>query len=74
MVNEDADTFAQRYEKMSKDRSVQDYVVIPNQLLLDGIASEAGKICQFVAMPFSTGYSIEQQVTGGEVTGGIQLK
>jgi hypothetical protein len=55
-------------------RKLQDYVVVPNQRWLDGIASENGIVKQFVAMPLGSGYSVEAQVTGQEVTGGLQFE
>jgi hypothetical protein len=51
----------------------QDYVVVPDQLWLDGINADEGLIRQFVAMPLGSGYTIEGQLTGQESAGGIQL-
>jgi hypothetical protein len=51
----------------------QDYVVCPDQPWLDGIASGHGTIRQFVAMPLGAGYTVEAQITGSEVTGGLQV-
>lgn len=53
---------------------MQDYVVVPNQYWLDGIATEAGMVRQFVAMPVGGEYNVEKQVTGVEVTGGLQIE
>lgn len=53
---------------------MQDYVVTPKQLWLDGIASTGGRVRQFVAMPMGAGYRVEAQVTGEEVTGGLQFQ
>ena len=52
----------------------QNYVVAPLQPWLDGINSGAGTIRQFVAMPLGQGYTIEAQLTGEEVFGGLQLR
>lgn len=52
----------------------QNYMVIPKQPWLDGIATGKGTIRQFVAMPLGMGYTVEAQVTGEEVFGGLQLK
>ena len=41
----------------------QDYVVVPGQPWLDGIATAPGQVKQFVAVPYRSGYSIEQQVS-----------
>ncbi|KAF2464590.1 uncharacterized protein BDR25DRAFT_271593 [Lindgomyces ingoldianus] len=53
---------------------LQDYVVVPAQLWLDGIADTDGTVRQFVAMPFGSGYSVESQITGLDATGGIQIE
>jgi hypothetical protein len=52
----------------------QDYVVVPQQQWLDGVAVEPGVVRQFVAMPLGQGYTVEAQLTGGEVKGGLQLE
>ncbi|MCA1565898.1 MAG: hypothetical protein LC803_09725 [Acidobacteria bacterium] len=51
----------------------QDYIICPNQLWLDGINAGEGYIRQFVAMPLGLGYTVEAQITGREVWGGIQI-
>jgi hypothetical protein len=51
----------------------QDYVVLPWQPWLDGINAGDGFIKQFVAMPLGMGYTVEGQVSGQELFGGIQL-
>ena len=52
----------------------QDYLVLPQQLWLDGFAVRKGVIRQFVAMPLGAGYSVEEQITGKADIGGIQLQ
>jgi hypothetical protein len=52
----------------------QNYMALPQQPWLDGIADGHGTIRQFVAMPLGMGYTVEGQVTGEEVFGGVQLK
>lgn len=52
----------------------QDYVVVPEQPWLDGIAANDGTVKQFVAMPKGSGYSVEVQVTGEEKIGGMQFE
>lgn len=52
----------------------QNYVVLPRQPWLDGINSGAGTIRQFVAVPLGLGATVEGQVSGEEVWGGIQLQ
>lgn len=52
----------------------QDYLVLPSQRWLDGIATAPGLVKQFVAMPYGSGYSVEHQVTGMETVGGLQFE
>ena len=66
-------TLLRRLTLLLKEKSVQDYVVPPKQLWLDGVASSDGKVRQFVAMPFGTGYTVEAQITGQDVLGGLQF-
>lgn len=51
----------------------QDYLVCPEQPWLDGINAGAGYVRQFVAVPLGLGYTIEAQLTGEEVWGGLQI-
>jgi hypothetical protein len=51
----------------------QDYVTIPDQPWLDGFNVGNGQIRQFVAMPLGEGYTVEEQITGEAVHGGLQL-
>ena len=55
------------------NRDPQDYVVVPEQPWLDGYCVEKGVIRQFVAMPLGKGYSVEEQLTGEAVHGGLQI-
>ncbi|MFI1356226.1 hypothetical protein ACH4TV_22010 [Streptomyces sp. NPDC020898] len=52
----------------------QNYVVLPRQPWLDGINSGKGTVRQFVAVPLGLGATVEGQVTGKEVWGGVQLR
>ncbi len=52
----------------------QNYLVLPEQLWLDGFAVRRGVIRQFVAMPLGAGYSVEEQITRNASFGGIQLQ
>ncbi|KAG2034422.1 hypothetical protein BDR03DRAFT_965249 [Suillus americanus] len=52
----------------------QDYIIVPEQPWVDGIATGPGIVKQFVAVPYGSGYSIEYQITGSETTGGIQFE
>lgn len=67
-------TKRRRYERLSSGRTIQDYVVTPQQLWLDGVASQDGKVRQFVAMPLGSGYSVEAQISGADLIGGLQLE
>ena len=62
-----------RLSLMDNKKSIQDYVVTPKQLWLDGIATGNGRVRQFVAMPLGSGYSVEAQVTGQDLVGGLQF-
>ncbi|MFF8095312.1 hypothetical protein [Streptomyces sp. NPDC016675] len=55
-------------------RDPQNYVVLPRQPWLDGINSGTGTVRQFVAVPLGMGATVEGQVTGEEVWGGLQLQ
>ncbi|MFE7215110.1 hypothetical protein ACFY0A_44320 [Streptomyces sp. NPDC001698] len=59
-------------DRLSRDP--QNYVVLPRQPWLDGINSGKGTVRQFVAVPLGLGASVEGQVTGEEVWGGVQLQ
>lgn len=52
----------------------QNYLVLPRQPWLDGINSGQGTIRQFVAVPLGLGATVEGQVSGEEVWGGVQLQ
>lgn len=67
-------TQARRYKLLSKHKSIQDYVVTPDQLWLDGIASNDGTVRQFVAMSLGSGYTVEAQITGADLVGGLQIE
>ncbi len=55
------------------NRDPQDYVVLPEQPWLDGYCVEMGVIRQFVAMPLGEGYTVEEQLTGAAMHGGLQI-
>jgi hypothetical protein len=80
-ATEDAGTKLRRQAKLihRSDSStttspLQDYIVVPGQNWLDGIADPGGTVRQFVAMPFGSGYSVESQITGKDAAGGIQFE
>lgn len=70
---ENAATMFRRQKLKAEGKSIQDYVVTPKQLWLDGIAMTAGVVRQFVAMPIDSGYSVEAQFTGQDLVGGLQF-
>jgi hypothetical protein len=61
-------------EEWTKKLKKGDYMVAPPQPWLDGFCVEKGKIRQFVAMPLGWGLTVEQQVTGKEEFGGVQIE
>jgi hypothetical protein len=80
-ANEDAGTRLRRQAKLacqyngtSSTSPLQDYIVVPSQLWLDGIADSNGTVRQFLAMPLGSGYSIESQITGIDAAGGLQFE
>lgn len=73
-VIETAATKLRRQNLLSRKESIQDYIITPSQKWLDGIATAKGQVRQFVAMPIGGVYSVEKQVTGEEVAGGLQIE
>ncbi|KAF2128768.1 integral membrane protein [Dothidotthia symphoricarpi CBS 119687] len=71
---EDASTRLRRQQKQANQSSLQDYIVVPGQRWLDGIAASDGTVRQFVSMPFGSRHSVEHQVTGRDAAGGIQIE
>lgn len=67
-------TMKRRLILMQEKKNIQDYVVAPHQLWLDGIATGSGTVRQFVATPLGSGYSVEAQVTGADTIGGMQIE
>ncbi|MDT0433718.1 hypothetical protein [Streptomyces doudnae] len=59
-------------ERLTRDP--QNYLVLPRQPWLDGINSGSGTVRQFVAVPLGLGATVEGQITGEEVWGGVQLR
>ena len=55
------------------NRDPQDYAALPEQPWLDGYCVEEGVVRQFVAMPLGEGYTVEEQLTGAAVHGGLQI-
>ena len=55
------------------NRDPQDYAVLPEQPWLDGYCVEKGVVRQFVAMPLGEGCTVEEQLTGAAVHGGVQF-
>ena len=61
-------------QKLSQKKSIQDYLILPEQPWLDGVAQEDGKVKQFIAAPIGSGYSVEVQITGDDSIAGIQFE
>ena len=51
----------------------QNYVVVPGQPWLDGYCVGKGTIRQFMAMPLGGGHTVEEQMTGQGIHGGVQI-
>ena len=54
-------------------RDPQNYVVVPGQPWLDGYCVAKGTVRQFVAMPLGDGHTVEEQLTGHGIYGGLQI-
>jgi hypothetical protein len=65
---------ARQYAAAATTSPLQDYILVPGQQWLDGVADSNGTVRQFVATPFDSGHSIEAQITGHEAAGGIQIE
>lgn len=52
----------------------QNYIVCPDQPWLDGINVGQSQVRQFVATPLGLGDTIEEQLTGSDEWGGLQLQ
>lgn len=52
----------------------QNYIVCPDQPWLDGINVGEGLVRQFVAVPVGSGDTIEEQLTGSDEVGGIEVQ
>ncbi|KAI1657025.1 hypothetical protein F4813DRAFT_361337 [Daldinia decipiens] len=57
--------------RLASRGKIQDYVVAPPQIWLDGIATSPGVVRQLIAMPTGQGYSVESQFTGEDTIGGL---
>lgn len=64
---------APHHARLAPPEDEQDYVTLPRQSWLDGFCEAKGKIRQFVAMPLGEGYTVEEQITGEAVHGGLQI-
>ena len=64
---ETAATQEHRLKLIAKKESVQDYVVTPHQVWLDGIATIDGPIRQFMAMPIIRNSGIEAQLNSLQI-------
>ena len=71
---EDMASRMRRQKRLSEGKSIQDYVVLPQQLWLDGIATKEGQVRQFVAVRTGFGHTVEAQITGKETVAGIQFE
>ncbi|KAF3904466.1 hypothetical protein AA313_de0200321 [Arthrobotrys entomopaga] len=67
-------TNARRQSAYAKGGAIQDYVVVPGQNWLDGVAKAPGLVKQFVVAPLGKGLTVESQITGKEDTGGLQFE
>lgn len=73
-ATETEETMLRRKSLLHEDQSIQDYLVIPDQKWLDGVANADGTVRQFVAVRAISGYSVEAQITGHNHVGGLQFE
>ena len=73
-AKENKATTIRRQNLRAQGKGIQDYLVVPDQRWLDGIASAPGVVNQFVATSMGSGYSIESQVAGKDYIGGLQFE
>lgn len=71
---ENAATMLRRLNLHATKKPIQDYVVTPQHLWLDEIASNDDRVRQCVAIPLGFEYSVEHQVTGEDVVGGLRFE
>lgn len=71
---ETSGTLQRRKQRLDQGKSIQDYVVPPTQIWLDGVATTDGKVMQFTATPAGSGYSIEAQLSGSDTIAGLQFE
>ncbi|KAK6525197.1 hypothetical protein TWF694_005343 [Orbilia ellipsospora] len=72
--NETTAKTLRRRNLLTKGESVQDYVVIPGQRRINGIAVGRGKARQSIATPLGDGFTVEGQMTGSEDVGELQFE
>ncbi|KAF2004808.1 hypothetical protein P154DRAFT_425628, partial [Amniculicola lignicola CBS 123094] len=58
-AEETAETLSRRQQQLKSGKSVQDYLVMPEQKRLDGVVVKPGTVRQFVATPVGSGHSVE---------------
>lgn len=73
-VLETEKAYEARAARLRAKKTIQDYVVTPDQLWLNNIASEDGLVRLFVAMSLGTGYTVEAQITGENVVRGVPIQ
>lgn len=71
---EETANYLRRTAKLARAESMQDYVVVPAQKWIDGVAISSGQVRQFVATYNEAGYSVESQLTGSESVAGLQFE
>ncbi|KAF2668895.1 ubiquitin-domain-containing protein [Microthyrium microscopicum] len=72
--DENIGTLLRRQVKMSRGESVQDYILTQDQIWLDGVVSEPGKIRQFVARTVDSDSMLETQITNPGCVGGLRFE
>lgn len=71
---EDFPSILERQNAGAEAKSLQDYIVVPQQQWLDGIATAPGIVGQFCAVPSGSHYSVEAQLTGQDAVSGLMFE
>ncbi|KAI1377892.1 hypothetical protein F4677DRAFT_443812 [Hypoxylon crocopeplum] len=73
-IAENTETRDRRVQLANAGKSVQDYVVVPKQPWLEGVAVSPSNVKQFVAALTPQGYSVEAQLPGQEFASGLRFE
>lgn len=67
-------TTIRQKKRLAEGKSIQDYLVIPRQLWVDGVGTADGGIKQFVALPAGASYDFDIQLAGADPMASFQFE